>query len=262
MKIGLIGCGSIGQFLLEKINGEKVLPGYEITGIFDERATAVEKLKNLVTKYEVTHARKMDLFLQGQVDLVIECANIQSVKDYAKQIVQQKDLLVISIGAFADSSFYKRLIAVTEESGRKVYLPTGAIGGLDLVKAANIMGGLKSVTLTSRKPLTALSDELLTTETTLFKGTAKEAIERFPKNANVAIALSLAGIGVEKTNVQMIADPNITRNIHTIQLEGDFGKAEVMIENRPSPTNEKTSYLTALSILSAMQSLQENIIIG
>lgn len=262
MRIGIIGCGTIGQFLLEKVNQEKVLQGYKITAILDEREKSVEKLQDFSTRYAVDSYQDLDQFLQSSIDIVIESANIEFVEKYATRIVKEKDLLMISIGALSNLSFHDKLASTVQESGRMVYLPTGAIGGLDLVKAANVIGGLKTVTLISRKPLHALSDELLTEETILFKGSAKEAIEKFPKNANVAIALSYAGIGIEKTLVQIIADPTIDKNIHSIQIEGDFGRAEVKIENNPSPTNPKTSFLTALSILSTLESLETQIHIG
>lgn len=262
LKIGLIGCGSIGQFLLEKINQEKVLQGYEITAILDEREKSFEKLQDFSTRYAVDYYQDLDEFLKTSIDIVVECVNIEFIEKYARHIVEKKDLLMISIGALSNQSFHHKLASTVKESGRKVYLPTGAIGGIDLVKAANVMGGLESVTLISRKPLDALSDELLTEETVLFKGSAQEAIKKFPKNANVAITLSLAGIGIEKTLVQIIADPRIDKNMHMIKMQGDFGQAEIRIENKSSPTNPKTSYLTALSILATLASLDRQIHIG
>lgn len=262
MKIGLIGCGAIGQFLIERINKEKSLENTEIVAVLDERTKSSEKLQRLANQYGFEFHQALSSFLQTPLDLVIECANIQTVNDYAPAIVKKKDFLIISIGALADQSFYEQLVETSKEYGRKIYLPTGAIGGLDLIKAANSMDGLEKVSLISRKPAKALEKEALAVETTLFKGNAKQAINKFPKNANVAVAISLAGIGTEKTTVHMIADPLIERNIHTIQLEGDFGKAEFSIQNNPSPDNPKTSYLTALSILSAIRSLDEQIVIG
>lgn len=262
MKIGLIGCGSIGQFLLQKINEEKLLPQFEITAVFDKREKSVEKIQALASRYHFRSYRDMKSFLHANIDVVVECANIQFVKDYAIEIVERKDLLLISIGALADISLYEQLKSISKSKGTKFYLPTGAIGGLDLIKAANISGGLHTVKLVSRKPLAALSDEKLTEETILFEGSAKDAIEKFPKNANVAIALSLAGVGIEKTSVTIIADPNVDKNIHRIQATGEFGKTEMTIENNPSPANPKTSYLTSLSILSVLQSLDDQMMIG
>lgn len=262
MNIGIIGCGSIGQFLLKKLNEEKLLPGYRITAIFDEREKSIKLLKDLSTKYEASTFRNLNEFLNTDIDLVVECANIQAVHDYAQEITKLKDLLLISVGALASTSLYDQLISSSKKNGAKIYLPSGAIGGLDIVQAANIAGGLESVTLVSRKPVTALSTDLLSGETVLFEGSAKNAIKKYPKNANVAITLSLAGIGVDKTSVKIIADPKVEKNIHTIHAHGDFGEVNITIENNPSPENEKTSYLTALSVLSSLQSLTRQVMIS
>lgn len=262
MKIGLIGCGTIGQFLLQKINQERALPNIEVVAVFDEREKSVEKLNKLASRYTFDVYQTLDSFLKAPVDLVVECATIASVNDYASQVIEKKNLLVISIGALANQTLYEQLEEIAKLHHTKLYLPTGAVGGLDLIKAANGLGGLRTVSLTSRKPIEALGSQQITTETILFQGTAKEAIEKFPKNANVAIAISLAGVGVEKTTVRMIADPLVQRNVHTIQLEGEFGQAELVIENNPSPSNPKTSYLTSLSILSVIQSLDGQVVIG
>lgn len=204
----------------------------------------------------------MDLFLKSGIDIVIECANIQVVNDYASQIVKQKDLLLISVGALADPLLYSDLVSIAKTNKRKVYLASGAIGGLDILKAAKVINGLDAVTLISRKPVVALSNESLNKETVLFEGTAEDAIQKYPQNANVAITLSLAGIGTKKTLMKIIADPTIEKNIHTIHAQGDFGSFELRMENNPSPTNPKTSYLTALSILSALKELNEQIVLG
>lgn len=261
MKIGLIGCGSIGKFLLEKINNEKLFPDYQICSVFDEREGSISKLKNLSETYNFTVFQDLNLFLQSEIDLVVECANIQSVNDYAVRIIEQKDLLLISIGALANSSLYDELNSVSKANGTKVYLPAGAIGGLDVIKNANSMGGLNAVSLVSRKPVTAFAVEEFSDEKVLFEGTAQDAIQKYPQNANVAIVLSLAGIGTERTSVKIIADPLVTKNIHTIHAQGIFGEVDITVQNNPSNDNPKTSYLTALSILSALKSLNEQIII-
>ncbi|WP_172372504.1 aspartate dehydrogenase [Sporosarcina jiandibaonis] len=262
MKIGLIGCGSIGNFLLEKLNQEKLLPDYQICSVFDDRDSRRIKLQRLSEIYEFTVFQDLNQFLQSGVDLVVECANIKTVNDYAVRIVEQKDLLLISIGALANASLYDELHSVSKLNGTKVYLPSGAIGGLDVIKTANIMGGLNSVSLVSRKPLKALSNEQFNEETVLFEGSAKNAIQKFPQNANVAIVLSLAGIGIERTSVKIIADPAVNKNIHTIRAEGVFGEVDIIVQNNPSEDNAKTSYLTALSILSSLKSINEQITIG
>lgn len=262
MKIGLLGCGAIGHFLLEQINEEKQIPNAEIVAVLDERENSIDKLQTISEQFSFTVYQELEPFLNAPIDIVIECANIEAVHQYAKKVVETKEMLIISIGALVDSYFLDELKNIAEANETKVYLPTGAVGGLDLLKAANSMGKLEKVKLVSRKPVNALADEQIEKEEVLFEGIAKAAIEQFPKNANVAIAISLAGIGVEKTEVKIIADPKVTRNIHTIEMEGDFGRSTISIENNPSPTNPKTSYLTSLSILSTIQSLHERVIVG
>ncbi|RST72752.1 aspartate dehydrogenase [Siminovitchia acidinfaciens] len=262
MNIGLIGAGTMGKFLLEKLNIDQLIPNYRIISVLDEREKAKEIMPSLSGKYDFTFFDKLDSFLNSGIDLIVESSNIETVQKYAYRILCEKDMVVISVGALADPAFFNKLKLVAEENATKLYLPAGAIGGLDAIKAAGIMGDLHSVSLVTRKPGEALSGGEITEERVLFDGSAKEAIARFPENANVAITLSLAGIGVEKTEVKIIADPKVDKNTHTIQAAGDFGKMEFTLQNNPSPDNPKTSHLTALSILSSLRSLQGQVVIG
>lgn len=264
MNIGLIGAGTIGKFLLEKINIENRLPGYKVTSVFDERSKSRDTLQELAKSFDFEYFNELNSFLNSPIDIVVECANVDLVKQYATEIVKKKDFFIISIGALVDIDFYQKLQTLTRSFDRNIYLPSGAIGGLDVIKSANVMGGLDSISLTTRKPTQALTDgeEVVENEKVLFEGAAKDAIMQFPKNANVAIILSLAGVGVEHTKVKIIMDPSVERNIHEVKAAGDFGEVNIKLENNPSPTNPKTSYLTALSILSALKSLEDAIKIG
>lgn len=262
MKIGIIGAGTIGNFLLEKINQEKVIPGARITAIFDERKKSNQKLDSLSEQYHVEVYDHFNSFLTSPTSLIVECATIDVVKQYAKEIVLHKDLFLISVGALADLVLTEELHTLAEQKDRKVYLPSGAIGGLDVLRAANILDGLDSVQLITRKPAYALTTRKFNEQQTVFEGKAKEAIAHFPKNTNIAIIISLAGIGAEKTKVKIIADPTIHKNVHQLIAKGDFGRLTLELENNTSPNNPKTSYLTALSILSSLKSLDQAIVIG
>ena len=116
--------------------------------------------------------------------------------------------------------------------------------------------------MTTRKPASALSYEDLESERVVFDGKAKDAITLYPQNMNVAIILGMAGMGIEETEVMLIADPNVERNIHKIEIEGAFGRAEFKIENQPLPENKKTSYLAAISILGTLERINRNFRIG
>jgi len=262
MKIGLIGVGTLGQFLLEELNQQNRIPGYQITAVFDEREQKSNKLAALGSTFSFQTYHHLDDFLQSPVDLIIECANVAVAKKFSKHILHKKDLLLISVGALADVQLYQELGKIAEEKQHKLYLPSGAMGGLDVLRAANLRGGLESVQLITKKPAHAFSMQEIDRDTVVFDGSAKDAIANYPENANIAIIISLAGIGVEDTKVQMIAVPAVDQNTHHLKAQGDFGKLMLTLENHPIPDNPKTSYLTALSILSALKSLQEHIVIG
>ncbi|MDN4607861.1 aspartate dehydrogenase [Sporosarcina highlanderae] len=262
IRIGLIGKGNLGLFLLRKINIEKLLPNCKIIAMLDEREKAKDELPVLAEKYDCKVFQDIHTFLQTDIDIVVECATIDTAKLYALEVIKKKDLMLISIGAYADSAFADLLNVSAQESGHRVYLPSGAIGGLDALKAAKFAGGVESVTLTTRKPANSLSDEIITEKKILFEGSALDAIKLFPKNANVAIVLSLAGIGMERTSVRIIADPSVTQNIHHIEVVGAFGEFAMMIKNNPSPDNPKTSYITGASILAALANLENSVAIG
>lgn len=262
MNIGLIGKGALGTFLLEKINVDQLIPGCRITAIIDEREHAHNDLARIAHDYECVPFDSMDAFLDSTIDLVVECANIDVVRKYGEAILKRKSLLLISIGAFSDVVLKERMEKIALEKSHQIYLPSGAIGGLDIIKAANFTGALDHVTLTTRKPAHSLTSVQLEEEQVIFQGSAKEAIHKFPKNANVAIALSLAGLGIEKTNVTIIADPYSKKNVHHIHASGSFGDYEGTIMNNPSPENPKTSYVTGLSILATLKNVHEPIKIG
>lgn len=183
---------------------------------------------------------------------------LEVVQRYAEVILKsEKDLLIISVGAFADYNFVKSIEKVCEQYQRKVYLPTGAIGGLDAVRAAMSLNELEHLSITTRKPAHALTNKPVTSETVIYEGTAKDAIDFFPKNMNVSIILSLVGKGINNTFVKLIADPNVDKNIHIIKAKGSFGSLEFKIENEAMPGNIKTSYLTCLSVLSRIKVAQD-----
>lgn len=260
MKIGLVGFGNIGEFLLQSINHDQLIKGGRITAITGRNP---EKGQQLAQQFGVQYIKDVDQLLETDVDLVIEAATVNVVKNHAAQILKSgKDFLVISVGALADQTFYEQLQSICEHTGKKLLLPSGAIGGLDILKAAKSMGQLESVSITTRKPPNALPGAPLDKETVLFSGCAEEAIEKFPQNINVSVILSLAGVGPAKTNVTIISDPTAEKNSHSIEATGSFGKLSLNVENMPMPNNPKTSYLAALSVISALQNKDSLIQVG
>src|SRR5690625_1195191 len=249
MKIGMLGCGTIGTFLLETLN--KSNRNEKIVAIYSRN---YEKTKEIAEQYNATSYKTVGELLKSDLDLIVEVATIEVVRQYALQVIDHGiPLIVSSIGAFSDEVFWQQLKEKSEEKLTKVYIPSGAVGGLDLLQSAKVTDGLKSVTLTTRKPAHSLQGaEEVKEEQVLFEGKAKDVIARYPRNMNVAIALSLAGIGPKDTKVRLIADPQVKRNVHTIEANGEFGTFSLQVENEPMPGNPKTSYLAALSVLSSI----------
>jgi len=172
---------------------------------------------------------------------------------------------MVSVGAFAVPGVLDEMRAAAREGGSQAKIASGAIGALDAIAAAAV-GGLDRVTHTTRKPAHTLlpPDEVatLTEARELFRGPAREAALRFPESINVAAAVSLAGIGLDRTEVVMIADPAVTRNIHIVTAEGAFGTLRFEIANVPSETNARTGKLVAMSIIHALRTRKATLIAG
>ncbi len=258
MKIGMIGCGTIGSFLLEKLNTNH--RPEQIVAIYSRN---VKKTKTIAEQYKAKACQTVEELLQEELDLVVEVATIEAVEAYGLKVIEQGiPLIVSSIGAFSDVDFWTQVKEKSEATDTNVYIPSGAVGGLDLLQSAQVIDGLRSVTLTTRKPVHSLGVGEKTEPSILFEGKAEEVIRQYPRNMNVAIAISLAGIGPKRTRVRLIADPHIERNLHQIEAEGAFGRFSLEVENEALPGNPKTSYLAALSVLSSIFSHQKRIQIG
>lgn len=247
MKIGIIGAGAISQFLIRELKEQE---NFQVTSILVRNE---EKYKELARKYHLELFTNVEAFLQGDFDIVVEAADIEAVTELVPKILREKRVVLISVGALADERLMDKLLSIIEEQGKQLYLPTGAIGGLDLLQNAAALGNVTAVSLTTIKPAASLVKASLGEEKIIFEGTAKEAIQQYPKNMNVSIMLALAGIGFKQTKVALIAAPYATQNIHRIAIEGDFGEATIEVKNNPLPANPKTSYLAALSVIGTLK---------
>ncbi|WP_142828102.1 aspartate dehydrogenase [Planococcus soli] len=258
MNIGIIGTGNIATYLLEQVNSNKMANG-RITAIFGRNQQAGHGLSE---QFETDFYTDLQAFLKLPLDIVVEAATVEAAALYLKEVAtHKKDLIVSSIGVFKEAAFLNEVKTLAESAGTQIFLPSGAIGGLDVLQSAKAAGGLQRVQLTTRKSPASLGMEA-GSERVIFEGSAYEAVEQFPKNVNVAMTLALAGIGIEKTKVRIIVDPDIERNTHTIEAEGDFGKLHLQVENNPMPSNPKTSLLAALSILAVLQNKDGALRIG
>ena len=261
-RIGLLGCGAIGTEIALAIDSGKI-PA-KITHVFDFSKDASKKLvSKLKNKPEITE--NVGLLAAAPLDLIVEAASQDALRDNALTILQnKKDLMIMSVGALLDESIFDIILDGCQDFKKSVYLPSGAILGLDGIRAAK--DELELVTLVTTKNPKALkgakffetSDidiDKITKPTTLYDGIAKEAVRLFPANINVAALLSLAGLGSEKTKVRIVADPNTNKNTHEILAQGKFGKFSIKVENVPSESNPKTSRLAVLSAIECLRAI-------
>ncbi len=263
-RVAIAGLGAIGRVLARRLYDG--IPGLTLAcASVRDRAKAQAWLER-----ERIVCPLVDLAaMPDHADLAVECAPAAVIEDICRPMLEAgKTVMVLSAGALLARP---HLIALAREKGGQIIVPTGALLGLDAVTAA-AEGQISSVRMTTRKPpnglvgapyLTAngISVEGLNTPKRVFSGNAREAAAGFPANVNVAAALSLAGIGPERTTIEIWADPTIDRNCHSIEIEADSARFSFTIENVPSE-NPKTGKITALSVLAALRKLHAPLRVG
>jgi aspartate dehydrogenase len=267
LKIGLVGCGAIGAEIARAIDSKEI--DADLVAVCDHNsATAKALIDSLKNKPIKTGLEE----LVSLSDLVVEAASQRAVPAIARAALGAgKSLMIMSVGALADAELYREVKRLAADHRTRVYLPSGAISGLDGLKSASI-GEIRRVTLTTTKKPASLEGapyirekgidlKALRGPTLIFEGTASEAVKAFPANVNVAATLCLAAREGE-VRVKIIADPQIKVNQHEIVAEGDFGRITTKVENVPSPKNPKTSYLAALSAIATLRSIVEPMKIG
>ena len=258
--VGLIGCGAIGRDIAQAIYQGDV-PGARVVALFDVESSPGESLATAL-KGAARFYGDIDEFLDASgLDLVVECASGAAVRANAERVLEKsKDLMVMSTGALLDQTLMGRLGELATANGRKLLAPSGAIGGIDAIRAGG--GLLEEVAIITTKPPEGLKGspgfadwegKEITDPQVIYEGPAIDGVKLFPANTNVAATLSLAGLGADKTKMKVIADPKAPGNVHEIQAKGSFGVMRLSFENRPHPNNPKTSYLAILSALELLR---------
>jgi len=253
MIVGIVGCGAIANIITNLAVEGKL--GIDLKFFYDRD---IERAENLASQVEGTVVFGVGDMLD-KVDLVIEAASPQAVEEIVPQILEKgKNVLIMSIGALLNLKLKKKLENIALRNNAKIYAPSGAIVGLDGVKAASI-GKIRKATLITRKSPRSLG---ISTdgEKILYEGKASDAVKEFPVNINVAAALSIAC--EMDVDVKIIVDPTVDRNVHEIHVVGDFGELKTITENVRCSMNPKTSVLAAYSAIKLLKSLNENLIVG
>lgn len=262
MRLGLIGFGNLAQTLLAQLDSSDIAP-LEHLCVLCRPSTAEEAGAALARDHaeaaaSVEAVTGLDALLSSRPDLVVECAGHEAVADHVPALLRAGiDVVVVSVGALGEPALGASLREAAEAGGARYILPAGAIGGIDLLSAIAVAGGVE-VSYRGIKPPKAWAGtravetvdlDALGEATTFFRGNAREAARDYPKNANVAATLALAGAGFEATRVELVADPAAAGNIHDYTVTSPLATYSMRIENRASAGNAKTSVSTVFSVL-------------
>jgi len=247
--VTLIGFGAIGASVFDRLQSHA---GVRITHVVVSERRLAEVQQQLGTRAQAVTAVPKDAVL------VLECAGHSAlVQHVLPALARGVECAVLSVGALSEPGLPEQLEAAAQTGGAPLHLLAGAIGGIDAIAAAR-QAGLDEVIYTGRKPPQGwrgspaeqvLNLDTLTEPAIILQASAREAARLYPKNANVAATLSLAGLGLDKTQVRLIADPGVTENVHEFEVRGAFGEMRVTMRGKPLADNPKTSALTVLSAL-------------
>ena len=269
LRIGIVGCGAIGsslaKFIKKDLRGRAVLSG--LYDIDVAKSAALARLLSLDKRLAAGSLKQLALKSQ----LVIECASGQACRGIAETVLRSgRDIMIMSAGGV--SGCLPVLSRLAKKHNARVYIPSGAISGVDALKAA-ALGKIKKVTLTTYKNPLSFSGVKFIKERgidlsgikkdkVLFCGPAAHAVKYFPQNINVAAVLSMAGIGPYKTLVKIVASPAVKKNIHEVRVESVAADITARTENILHPDNPKTSYLAVLSAEAVLKQILEPVRIG
>ena len=249
LHVVIIGYGAIGQALCRRLAGS---PLVNVTHV------VVREQKLAAVQATLPAGVLAVAAVPSNAKLVLECAGHDALTAHVLAALSNGiECAVMSVGALSEMGLPEKLASAAAAGKTQMHLLAGAVGGIDALASAR-QAGLDSVIYTGRKPPvgwkgshaeTAVSLDTLTVATVIYAGSARDAAQLYPKNANVAATVSLAGLGLDATRVRLIADPSVTENIHEIHAVGTFGEMRVEMRGKPLADNPKTSALTVLSAL-------------
>jgi aspartate dehydrogenase len=267
VRVGILGCGAIGSRIARSIKTECDEQAY-VTALFDINPAKAENLQKAIPQKNIIKKTYQEFL--SHCDLVIEAVNAPDTNLLVHQaLLANKDVLIMSVGKFINSD---AIFKLARKQGVRVLVPSGAVAGIDAIKAA-ALGKIHSVTLTTRKPVYGFADNAyvqarrinlsqIKKETILFDGSVKEAVECFPQNINVAATIALASKAKDKLRIKISTSPEFKVNSHEIEVIGEFGRMVTKTENVVCPDNPKTSYLAVLSAIETLKEYLQGVSIG
>ncbi len=254
-RLGLIGYGAIGRHI-----EEAGLEDIALVSVLVRRPRNDGKLTHDPGK-----------FFAHKYDAVAECAGHDAVRAYGQRVLENgADLLVTSVGAFTDTALFERLLVAAKASGKRLILPSAGIGALDILSAAAV-GGLDKVTVTVRKDPSAwkgtVAEKLVDLDALkepkiVFDGPVREGARLYPQNVNISAAAAIAGLGLDKTRVVIVADPAITTHVVELEAEGAFGRFTFREDVAVSAENRKTGKLVAMAMVKSVRQLASTLVVA
>lgn len=266
MRVALLGGGTIARLVLEHRP-----PDVEIVAIAGR--SPASRGAQLAREFRIPYVVGREALVAARPDVVMEAASHEAVREHLVPLLDAGvSVIVLSAGALADDALRRAAEDAAQKSGASFFVPSGGIGGLDALKTA-CLAGVDEVSIQVAKPPAAWRgipyvDQLgvdldgLRHPETLFDGPAREGVPHFPQNVNIAAVLSLAGIGMDRTRLRVVADPALTLNTHTIRISGACGRMTLVLENVPAPENPKTSWLACYSAIAALEALKSKVRYG
>lgn len=259
VRIGIAGCGAIGggiaRYILKGLKKD-----CQLTGLYDIEYGKVTKLRRELSAGRIEKSSLKELI--QSCDLMVEAVNAKNTKEVVREaLLHKKSVMAMSVGKLLNA---QDLFSLAHDSHCHLLIPSGAIAGVDAIKAAGL-AHIRKITLTTRKPLSGFVNNAYLTrkginlaaikgETVLFKGNVDSSVKFFPQNINVAATIALASRAKDKITVCIMTSPGYKNNAHEVEVTGDFGRIVTRTDNVVCPENPKTSYL---AVLSGMQTLRQ-----
>jgi len=272
VSLGILGCGNIGGAVADAVLSGRI--NARVDWIVDKGPS--DRLRGIMERTSPAphYSPDPDALVESSVEAVFEAAHPSVVREYAVPIVRSgKDLILMSVGGLIEGETLTALHEAARDSGRCVMIAAGAVSGLSALRAARISGALDSAIIRTTKSPASLAGAPFFVEHPMalnhrdekllvFSGSVAEGIGGFPKNANVAAAVALAGLGPAETQMQIYVDPGVSRTEHAVEASGSFGELSLRMKSSPCPENPRTSYLAVLGAISAVDQYVAGIFLG
>lgn len=261
IRLGMMGHGAIGRHV-EAALASGALSDLQLVAALVRRPRGADEAKLTADP---------DVFFARRYDVVLECAGHDAVRAHGARVLESgADLLVTSVGAFTDDALFTRMLAAAKANGKRLILPSAGIGALDILSGAAV-GGLDQVTITVRKDPSAwkgtVAEKLvdldaLTAPRVVFDGPVREGARLYPQNVNISAATALAGLGLDRTRVVIVADPTIDRHVVEIEASGAFGRFTFREELAIAEENRKTGKLVAMAVVKTLRQLGSTLVVA